>query len=186
MLNTIFPKLSKSEHQILAVCQPIRNELLPIIYNKKSVELRTSPFYDGECPWAIDFLKDLGSNAKFLASIKIVQILYGSRTLQHIRPWAHSLKALFGTLQSCCNIQFEAEDPGPLSPSIFIDVAFWNDQAATHYLQAKVPKQMGPELVFEYRLEHLYGQKWTISHLEELCAIHRALWKVPGQRFTLR
>ena len=66
----------------LAVCRPIRNELLPIIYNKKSVELRTSLFYNGECPWAIDFLQDLGSNAKFLARIKTVQTLNGSRTLQ--------------------------------------------------------------------------------------------------------
>ena len=164
----------------------MRNELLPSIYNKKSVELRTSPFFNGESPWAINFLQDIGSNVKFLASIKIVQILYGSRILQNIRPWAHSLKALYRTLQSCLNVQFESEDPGPLSPSIFIDISFWNDQAATHYLQAKVPKQIGPDLVFEYRLEHLYGQKWTISHVEELCSIHRALWQVPGQRFTLR
>ena len=185
MLNTKFPKLSKSEHQVLAVCRPIRNELLPIIYNKKSVELRTSPFYNGESPWAINFLQDLGSNVKFLASIKIVQTLYGSRTLQHTRAWADSLKAVYGTLQSCCNIQFESEDPGPLSPNIFIDIASWNDQAGKHYLRAKVPNQTGPELVFEYQLEHLYEQKWTISHIEELCAIHRSLWKVPGQRFTL-
>ena len=99
----------------LAVCRPMRNELLPIIYNKKSVELRTSPFYNGESPWAMNFLQDLGSNAKFLASIKIVQIIYGSRTLQNIRPWAHSLNALYGTLQSCLDVQFESEDPGPLS-----------------------------------------------------------------------
>ena len=72
-----------------------------------------------------------------------------------------------------------------LSSDISISVDYWNGQGAQHYLQAKVPNQKEPELVFEYQLEHKYGEAWKINHVEELCTVHRAVWKVPGQRFTL-
>ena len=47
-------------------------------------------------------------------------------TIHHSRVWAHPLKVLYEKLQSCCNIQFETEDSGPLSPNISIDMAFWH------------------------------------------------------------
>ena len=68
-------------------------------------------------------------------------------TIHHSRVWAHPLKVLYEKLQSCCDIGFETEDPGLLSPNIFIDMAFWHGQARKHYLQAKVPNQT---VVFEY------------------------------------
>ena len=95
------------------------------------------------------------------------------------------MKAICQKFQSCCNIRFETEEAGLLSPDISINMAYWAGQGRTHCLEVKVPNQKGPELVFEYRLEPTYGEPWTIRYVEELCAIHRSVWKVPGQRFTL-
>ena len=82
-------------------------------------------------------------------------------------------------------ITLDAGIAGRLSPDIAINIAYWHGQGAQHYLQAKVPNQKGPELVFEYQLEHKYGEPWKLSYVEELCTIHRAVWKVPSRRFTL-
>ena len=198
----MFAKLSKSQHQLLAVCHTIRTELLPILFNKRSVELHASPWYhgwpiqrkglaftyqeSGEAPWATEFLRNLGSDIKFLAQIKIVQPLHGAQTIQHSTVWREPLEVIYEKLRSCFQIRFETEEAGVLSPDIFIDMAFWQGQGLQHCLQAKVPKQKGPELIFEYQLEPKYGEGWTIGHVEKLYALHRSMWRLPNQRFDLR
>ena len=198
----MFAKLSKSQHHILAVCHTIRNELLPILYKKHSVELHATPWYhawpiqrkglaftyqdSGEAPWATGFLQDLGADVRLLAQVKIVQKLHGSNTVLHSNAWKHPLKAIYETLRACSDIRFEPEEAGLLSPDIFIDMAFWQGPGLQHCLQAQVPNQKGPELIFEYQLEPKYGEKWTIGHVEQLYVIHRSLWRVSNQRFDLR
>ena len=139
----------------------------------------------GESPWVNSFLQNFGTDVKFLAQVKIVQKLHGSHTVVHNNVWTEPLKAIYENLRGCCDIQFETEEAGLLSSDISISIDYWNGQRVQHYLQAKVPNQNGPEIVFEYQLEHKYGEAWKINHVEELCTVHRAVWKVPDQRFTL-
>lgn len=192
--------LSNTQHQVLAVSQTIRDEFLPLLYNKRSVELHASPWFNswpiqrkglaftyqasGEAPWVTEFLQDLGSDAKFLAKIKIVQTLHGPGTIHYSKVWEQPLKAICEKLQSCCDIQFQPGEFVLFSPTLHIDIAFWDDPGCRHYLQAKVSNQRGPELVFEYQLEP-QKERWTMRHVEELCAIHRSVWKLSGQRFDL-
>ena len=72
------------------------------------------------------------------------------------------------------------------SRDISIDMAYWHNQGGQHCLQAKVSNQKRPELIFEYQLEHLHGEAWMICYVEVLCAVHRSVWRIPGQRFALQ
>ncbi len=173
-----------------------------MVYNKCSVDLHVAPWYrflpidvkglaftylsSGKAPLVASFVEDLGSDTKYLAKIKIIQKLHGSQTIHHSSVWTHPLKTICEGLRSCCDLRFETEGAGWLSPeSISINTADWHGQGQ-HYLQVKVPKQKGPELVFEYQLEPMHGEEWTLSCVEELCGVHgSSVFQVPGQLFTL-
>ena len=74
---------------------------------------------------------------------------------------------------------------GLLSRDISIDMAYWHDEGGQHCLQVKVSNQRRPELIFEYQLKHLHGEAWMICYVEVLFTVHRSVWRIPGQRFTL-
>ena len=199
---------------MLQVCSTIRAEFLPLLYAQCSVELHAHPYHhawpyrrnglaytyepSGNAPWALNFLHDLGSNIRFLGHVKVVQKLSGSHTVCHSSVWTGPLSILHENLRGLCNIEFEPEMDGllsqdvasKLSQAISIDIAFWTNwswdtQLHMHYLQVRVPNQKGPELLFEYQLEWTYREAWGLRYMEKLCDIHRAIWRVPGQRFFL-
>ena len=139
----------------------------------------------GEAPWVLSFLQELGTDIKFLAQVKIVQKLHGSHTVLHSKVWKDPLKAIREKLQSCCDIRFETEEAGLPARDISMDMAYWHYQEGQHCLQVKVSNQKRPELIFEYQLEYLYEEAWMICYVEVLCAVHKSVWSMPGQRFTL-
>ena len=71
------------------------------------------------------------------------------------------------------------------SQDISLDITNWNVSVPMNYLQVRVPSQKGPELVFEYQLEWMHREGWGLRYVEKLCDVHRAVWRVPGQRFFL-
>ncbi len=112
MFRCAFAKISESEHNILAVCKTIRDEFFPLVYNKCCVDLHVAPWYrflpidvkglaftylsSGKAPLVASFFKDLGSDTKHLAKIKVIQKLHGSQTIHHSSVWTHPLKEASG------------------------------------------------------------------------------------------
>lgn len=139
-------------------------------------------------------LEELGSDVRLLGQLKVVQKLSGSHTVRHSTVWTQPLRALLENLRSHHNIEFEPETPGLLLPDVPSNLSqvisanmlnwSWGNRDL-HYLQVRVPSQRGPELIFEYQLEWMQGEVWSLRKVEKLCDAHRAIWRVPGQRFSL-
>ena len=155
--------------------------------NVKSIAFTYLSPDEAQAPWVTSFLQYLGSDAVNLAKIKVVQKLHGSQTIHHSSVWTHPLKAICERLRSCCDLRSETEGAGWLSPeNISINTANWHGQGQ-HCLQVKVPKHKGPELVFEYQLEPMHAEEWTLSCVKQLCDVHEStVCKLRGQLFTLR
>ena len=140
----------------------------------------------------MNVIEELGSDARLLGQLKVVQKLSGSHTVRHSTVWTQPLRALCENLRSHNNIDFEPEMPGLLSPDvtsklsqvISVNMRYWVKQDLL-YLQVRVPSQKGLGLIFEYQLEWMQGEAWSPRYVEKLCDAHRAVWRVPGQRFSL-
>lgn len=141
----------------------------------------------------MSLLQNLGSNVRFLGQVKVVQKLSGSHTVCHSSVWTRPLRALCENLRGHCDIEFEPENDAllsqdvasKLSQDININITNWEYLVDVHHLQVRVPNQGGPELLFEYQLEWMNGEVWSLRYVEKLCDVHRAVWRVPGQRFFL-
>ena len=147
----------------------------------------------GDAPWAMSLVASLGPTVRFLGQLKVVQKLSGSNTVCYSLAWTRPLRALYEALRANLNIEFGPEMAGLLSPDvatrfsheIAVDIINWDveDVEAQHYLEVSVPSQRGPQLVFEYQLEWMEREAWSIRHVEKLCDVHKAIWRVPGERF---
>ena len=139
-------------------------------------------------------LEELGSDVRLLGQLTVVQKLSGSQTVRHSTVWTQPLRALLEILRSHHNIKFEPEMPGLLLPDVPSNLSqvisanmlnwSWGNRDL-HYLQVRVPRQRGPALIFEYQLEWMHGEAWSLRKVEKLCDAHRAIWRVPGQCYSL-